>query len=639
MTRFLLAAALLSLAAAPATAAPPADVADVFPPDTLAFAELRDPAALGPQLGALFKGTPLEDGLAFIEKEKGATKTLQGMTGKQELALWALLAAPEMHTEFRKLGGVAVGVTGFSEQGAPEVAFALLTGDSAAAGLAARAFLTTTVSFRKVAEVSKIPVFQSRPPVISYDPSGQPKLDNDKPPAEAPYQPTYAYTPGLFVVGTSKAAIAPVIRRFLGEEKAALGATAGFKAAAAEFRKPGVFFYANAPELLSKLDEAGRVRGAPFDSDLLAWLRFTANAKALKSVAGRVQLRDGGLSLVVSVTLDPTQKSPLGEFLSGPAVKADALHHARRPASFAATVNLPEKNRAAALVGLLDALAKSGGEIGRLPGDVIKDAQTNHKLPLTDALLPKVRAVTVIVPAKQELPKGAKAVPTFVLHLEDATSASAWEDALPALVGELAGEKPPQPSSETLGGVKVLSVAGAALPWKSPVHYARSGTVLVVGQDRKLVAAALAPDASASVVGGPNPLIVPAGDLAVLGTVNLGELVALIELPTAAANSGRPFGGPRIRRGELTGPEELVKEAEKAREAFVAAFGELPPAAVTVRRAGDSLRLEVFQPKVQNGGLTPVIGAGVNWFDKLMNLRDPNRAAVEIYDGPFKGRW
>jgi hypothetical protein len=133
---------------------------------------------------------------------------------------------------------------------------------------------------------------------------------------------------------------------------------------------------------------------------------------------------------------------------------------------------------------------------------------------------------------------------------------------------------------------------------------------------------------------------VPAGDLALLGTVNLGELIATIDFPAPTAPGRNPFGGPRIRRGEvINAPEELVKQAEKAREAFLAAFGELPPAAVTVRRAGGELRLEVFQPKVQGGGLTPVINAGVNWFDKLMNLRDPNRAAIDIYEGPIKGQW
>jgi hypothetical protein len=228
-----------------------------------------------------------------------------------------------------------------------------------------------------------------------------------------------------------------------------------------------------------------------------------------------------------------------------------------------------------------------------------------------------------------------------VLHLDDAATSSAWEEALPKIVGELAGEKPPQPSSETIDGVKVLSLPGTALPWKSAVHYAHKDTVLVIGQDRKIVAAALVPDATTSVAGGARPLVVPAGDLALLGAVNLGELVAMVELPvTSGPPRPVPGFGPRNRLGDvLNAPEELLKEVEKAREAFLAAFGELPPAAVTVRRAGDELRLEVFQPKVQGGGLTPVINAGVNWFDKRMNLRDPNRAAIDIYDGPIKGRW
>ena len=132
----------------------------------------------------------------------------------------------------------------------------------------------------------------------------------------------------------------------------------------------------------------------------------------------------------------------------------------------------------------------------------------------------------------------------------------------------------------------------------------------------------------------------PAGDLALLGAVNLGDMIGAIDLP-ATTGPVRPFEPPpRARRGEdLIPPDELLKEVDKSRAAFLAAFGELPPAVITVRRVGDELRLEVFQPKVQGGGLTPVINAGVNWFDKLMNLRDPNRGAVELYDGPVKGRW
>jgi hypothetical protein len=212
---------------------------------------------------------------------------------------------------------------------------------------------------------------------------------------------------------------------------------------------------------------------------------------------------------------------------------------------------------------------------------------------------------------------------------------------LPKLVGDLAGEKdPPQPSSETVGGVKVFSLPGTGLPWNAGVHYTRKDAVVAIGLDRKLVAAAVTPDVAASVAGGKTSLAVPSGDLALLGTLNLGDLLGAIDLP-ATKGEGRPFGGPPVeRRGEnLIPPDELTKEADKARAAFVAAFGELPSAVITVRRLPGELRLEVFQPKVQGGGLTPVINAGVNWFDKLMNLRDPNRAAVELYEGPVKGRW
>ncbi|MBM3980063.1 MAG: hypothetical protein FJ304_07225 [Planctomycetes bacterium] len=632
MIRLLAALVVLVAVARPAVAAPPADVADLFPPGTLAYAELHDPGALGPQLAALVKGTPLEDSIPFIDGKKAAAKTLGEFRAKRELAELALFLSPEVIGEFRKLGGVAVGLVGFNDRGEPEVAVAVLTGDSAAAGLAARAFITTSTNLRKVAEVSKVPVFQFRAPVVRYDPMGRPALDNEKPPTEGPHEPTFAYTPGLFVAGTSKAALVPVIKRFRGEEKDAIKATDGFKTAAAEYRKAGVFFYANAPELFAKLDAAARAAGDRVDSDLLAWLRLTAGPKALKAVAGHVGFRDGGLVVTVGTKLDPAQASPLAALLSGPAVKVEALHHARRLATLAATVNLPEKNRAAALVGFLDAFAKANGELGRLPGDVLKELQNKHKVAVNDVMA-KVRAVTVIVPPKQELPKGAKPIPLFVLHFDDAAGATAWEELMPKLVAEIAGEeKPAQPSSEPTEGVAVRSLPGTGLPWKAAIHYARKDAIVAIGLERKPVALALTPDAAASVAKG---LTAPAGDVVLLGAFNIGDLFALVPTP-AGAKPGTFLEPPVDRLGEVLAPEEQVKDAEKARAAFLAAFGELPPAVLTARRAGDELRFELVQPKVQNGGLTPVINAGVQWFDKLMNLRDPNRFE---HQHERRGRW
>ncbi|MCI0705376.1 MAG: hypothetical protein L0241_30315 [Planctomycetia bacterium] len=633
---------VLTITAAPACAAPPTDVADLFPPDTLAYAELHNPAELGPQLAALVKGTPLEDSIPFIHAKKGEAKTLQELKGKQELAALALLASPEMMGEFRRLGGVALGLVGYNAQGNPEIVFAVLTGESATAGLAARAFLTMSTNLRKVGEVSKVPVFQTRPPVLKYNPNGQPEIDHEKQPTEGMHEPTFAYTPGLFLIGSSKNAIGTVLKRFLGEEKTHLRGTDEFKTAAAAYRQTGLFFYINVPQFIAKTDEAGRLRGAMFDFDIYSWVKLTANHKALKSISGCVRFRDGGLSLTVNGWFDPAQKSPLMDFFAGSGVKVELLHHARKPASFAASVNLPEKNRGAALMGFLDSLAKANGALGRLPSDVVKDLEDKHKVPLTTGVLTKVKSITVISPTRQELPKGATLMPVIVLHMEDAPSATTLEEFLPKLIGELAGEKPPQPSSEMVDRVKVFTLAGTGLPWKAAVHYVRKDAVLAIGLDRKHVAAAVTPDAAASVASGDKGIIGPAGDpVALLGTLSIGDLLVSLtdeprpEGPVRPIAPGRPLPGGGIGLP----PEKLRDEEEKARKAFLAAFRELPPTVVTVRRSGDELRIELFQPKVQGGGMTPIINAGVTWFDKLVNFRDPNRNLLDFYDGPIKGRW
>src|SRR5262249_29148096 len=131
------AATLLAVWTAPVSAAPPADIAELFPPGTLAYAELHNPVELAPQLAAVFKGTALEDSIPFIHGRKDAAKTLFDLNGKRQLALLGLLTSPEMLAEFKKLH-VAGGLTGFTENGDPDAALVVLTHDSPAAGLAAR---------------------------------------------------------------------------------------------------------------------------------------------------------------------------------------------------------------------------------------------------------------------------------------------------------------------------------------------------------------------------------------------------------------------------------------------------------------------------------------------------------------------
>jgi hypothetical protein len=618
------AAVILVCAGSVARAADVADPAELFPPNTLAYVEIYKPGDLGPQLAAMLKGTPLEDVAKFVHDRRDKAKDARDLTGKQELALLGLLTSPEMMVEAKRWRGVAVGLTGFNERGDPDAALAVLTGDSPAAGLAARAFLTMSPTLRRVGEVAGVPIYQYREPTIRYNNLGQPELQNDKPPPEGPHEPTFAYTPGLFVAGTGKAAVNEVVSRFLGKAPSpgSLAAAAGFKEAAALHRHPGVFFYANVPEFCAKFDTANKSRGDAVDPDLYAWFKLTANPKAFRTLAGSVRVRDGGLVVTVGGIFDPKEKSPIVALLAGTGGKVEWLHHAPKPAVMAVTVSLPEKDRPAAVIGFLDALAKSTGEVGRLPGEAVKELEKKYGVALSGGLVAKTRAVTVVWPAKQELPKGAKPLPVLVLHTDDEAAAEGWTVFLPQLVADLSkSNPPPTPASQQIGGLTVLSLPGTSLSWNAAVHYARKGDSVAVGLDRKLVAAALAADPAASVIGG-KPFPLPGQDVVAFGAISPGQLLKILSAddPKASPTGGGPQP-PGFRPGFPGGPspEQLKQDETKALDEFVKAFDVLTPVTVVVRRTGNELRVELTQPGLDNGGAAGVIGSGLGWFDKWLN--------------------
>ena len=618
---------LLALAADPLQAAEPLDVADLFPPNTLAYAELTHPTELSPQLAAIFKGTVLEDSIPFIHKRKEAAKTLMELQGKRELAGLGLLASPEMLAEFKKLRGVAVGLVGFSSNGEADAALVVLTGDSPAAGLAARAFLTMTSNLRKVGEVSKVPVFQYRSPNINYDMMNVPVLVNDKPQTESSHDLTFAYTPGLFAIGTSKTAISHSIKRFLGEEKGGLAGTPRFKEAAAAHRQTGVFFLVNFPEFAVKFDAANKTRGGQTEPDLYAWFKMIANPKAIKSFSGNLKFRDEGLAASISSSFDANEKSPLADLLSGSGLKVEFLEPTLRGAMVSFVISLPEKNRARFATNLLDAMAKANGELGKLPSDFIKELQEKHKVSLADGLIGKIQALTVIVPTKQDLPKGAKPLPLFVLHLDDTSAATAWEEFFPKLIAEFSGAKTAlQPFSESISGIKVVSLPGNGLPWNGPIHLARNGKRVAIGLDRKLVA-------DAALGNGDKPLSLPAGDPVVLhGKIVVSDVIAAllekqgVEGPVVPAEpTNQP---PGFNNGNPV-PEELVQAVKKARTEFFSSVGTLSPAIVIVRRNGNELSVEIFQPKILGGGLKAIIDSGANWLDRWSSVSGSQQFGFE----------
>jgi hypothetical protein len=94
---------------------------------------------------------------------------------------------------------------------------------------------------------------------------------------------------------------------------------------------------------------------------------------------------------------------------------------------------------------------------------------------------------------------------------------------------------------------------------------------------------------------------------------------------------------PTIPGGPAGSPDQKKDEA-KAWGELLKAFDGLPAATVTARRSGNELRFDLWQPKVQGGGIAPVVNAGVGWFDKLLNRNpNPNGPYSPGYSGRF--RW
>jgi hypothetical protein len=129
-------------------------------------------------------------------------------------------------------------------------------------------------------------------------------------------------------------------------------------------------------------------------------------------------------------------------------------------------------------------------------------------------------------------------------------------------------------------------------------------------------------DVVASVAGGDRAVVVPAGDPPVLlGAVGLGGAIRFLTARTAPQGPVVPIESVRpVPGGNVPLPPEKQREAEeKAFHAFLDSFDALPPATLTARRTGNELRVELWQPRAGDGGLAPVIGAGLGWFDAMLN--------------------
>jgi hypothetical protein len=608
-------AALALLLAPPAHAAP--DIADFFPAGTLAYVELTRPGDVAGELKSLFRGSMLEDILPTVNKLRDRPQTPyfnEILYNENEFfSMLGTMLGPEMLTEAKRFDGAAVALVGFTSNHRPDVVVLLRAGESQVPGLLMRSYLTSDNTLRVVGQAEGVSVYQQQNnqnvvdlAAINGLPGGeQPK---PQPPKPQPGVPTYAYFPGSVIAGTSFEAVADVIKRIKGKEKApALSGLAAFREAAALRSRPGLFVFAEPKDLLAKFEAAHKSNDEaavePFE---MALTKELLNPKSLRSFAASFSPQPDRLDLKLVLNTDPATPCPLLEILAEgkaglqvpPALTGDAW--------LSLSLALPAgEDRWKKLVALGDAVAKANGGLGMTPGEAV--LALKEKLPANlapEQTFGKVTGVTLMMPVKPTLPEGAMPLPLVVFTAADGPAAQALEGLVPELTALLSGEKA-QPVAETIKGQRVLSLAAQGLPWKSALHIARRGTLVAVGQDRQAVAAAVS--------GAATPVVAVEGSAAV-GTwqwapvfdkvaqsavAERKRIIAQIQaqmggVPTdLGGDADAPVDGDKPKKDEKK-PEDPI---EKSYKDFTAAAKSVPGVQVALVRQGGQLRLEAKQPR------------------------------------------
>jgi hypothetical protein len=598
-----LAGAAVLLALAGPALAQPKDPAELFPAQTLAYAELRQPDKLSRELASLIKGSALEDLAAVFAKartERGDTPE-DGFYAGMVFAPMGMLLSPEALAEFGRTGGGAVALTGWSKEDGPEVVGVIYPGECNLVMMYFRTFLAADSEMRIAEKVEGVNLYRARGRDYT---SQRTTVPGGAPPAPLPIKdkgPTIALMPGLAIIASTPKAARDAVRRAKGKvSDPSLASVGAFKRNAAQRDKAGVFAYADVGALTAQVDAAPAERKGHSDWDAFKAL---CNPRGMGIAVASLTLQNGNLDGRVQVEVDDKQPSPLFDLLPGRKAALNGLHFA--PKDGLLTVTLPWTGGAKGweqVVALIDNVARADGvPADRLPSKEIADAEQRAGLKLGNDLFANVAGFTLTVDLR-----GDRAVRNMPVQLavtaKDEDAARALDELVPKLLS-LAGRAVAAPVTETDGGVTLRTIPAESVPWREDLCYGRAGKTLVLGPTKQGVAAALAGGAKGGGLLGEAKVaaaLKDTGDAQVVGTWSLPEtILAMIEsgpgrAPATKWSAPPPGAGgaPPPTGKEKEGGEKLVKELRRAVEP-------LPPAVVTLTREDNLVVLEAKQASLK----------------------------------------
>jgi hypothetical protein len=307
----------------------------------------------------------------------------------------------------------------------------------------------------------------------------------------------------------------------------------------------------------------------------------------------------------------------------------EVLHAIPKDSLFTATITLPDgEKRWHQILALADSIARKAGAAEQLPSKQVEAVEGVLGLKFDKDVFGKIGGATfaLLPPA----PGAKEPQPSALLLVEatDTDGAKALEELLPKVVGLASGGETPSPTTERIQGQRVRSLSGDSLPWRSALHYGHEGKWIVLGQERKAVARALADttgkggllgeaNVAAALKGLDEPFAVAVWPV---GKTALYWLSAVSTAPPAPA-----FGGPGIPAPPPAppGPGGAASE-EKVMQEMSKAFDPLPPLVITLTRKPDSVVLRFRQADLRPVS-AKVINALVEGSLQLISQRQDSR--------------
>ncbi len=626
--RFLFSIAAAAILATACQAQQVKDLSTLFPPNSLLYFEVVKPAEISRECMSMVKGTILENMIPYMAKwhEKDP---VGGFGDRQGIGMASMFASPEFLAEAGRLQGAAFAIVGLNKKQEPEMVFVLLSGESNFPGIMLRTILAE-LDTRIAAEVEGTPIFGFKPMMFRQvaagavanpaAPGAPPAPPPPPPPLEAPF---IAKIPGAIIMGGNTDSVSDVVRRIKSKEKSpSLSDHPEFKESSSLRRKPGLFAYVNP---VRGLDAIAKADPKALKEQEPRWAMEMLNPKAFRSVAAHLALSEGTLDFQVGAQLEPSQSSPILDLIADQRVSLPIFQPVPKDSTVAFSFALKDgEKRWSQILTAADAIV---GADGPKPSDQIHAIEEKLKVSIGKEIFGRIAAVTVALPEKQELPKGAMEIPMIFVTGNDPGATEQLEKLVAPILSMVAGETV-DPITQTIDGIKIRSVSGAHFQWKAPLHFGRSGTTLAIGLDRKLVASSLSGKIGTSLLGDPKLAdVIKEHDRAAL--VGMWRWAGL--LPEGIAEmTDAPQWGPNGRIAP--NPAMIHDKAEKLRQSMQGLIHDMPPLVVSLRREDRQVLLHV-QQRQSPGSIPKLIE---DFADAIMRGATNNFGAAPAAPAPIK---